>query len=213
MPIYAVDEHELMREDSVLREGDAEIQDGTLYLTDRRVIYEIRGKRGLLKASPAKTYMDVPLHELKNVSASVPMIRLFTKKYLIVEFDVDTTHKKYEFLLDDPKKWHEEIVRWVSDARRHYEEDAKKIQDEKHKREVEMANAKSSKMNIGMAYFGKEPNKKPASKVDVEEGSQGSKTRQALKEPKYIALLCENCSSEVSPEMKFCPNCGAKVNQ
>ena len=40
MPIYAVDEHELMQEESTLKEGDAEIQDGTLYLTDRRLIYE-----------------------------------------------------------------------------------------------------------------------------------------------------------------------------
>lgn len=213
MPIYAVDEHELMSEESVLREGDAEIQDGTLYLTDRRVIYEIKGRRGLLKASPAKTYMDVPLHELKNVSSSVPMIRLFTKKYLIVEFELDGVHKKYEFLLDDPKKWHDEIVRWVSDARRHFDEDEKRRQEEKHKREVEMANAKSSKMNIGMAYFGKEPGKKPPGKVDADEDESGKRTKQALKEPKYISLLCDKCNSEVTPEMKYCPNCGAKVNQ
>lgn len=213
MPIYATDEHELMKEVSVLREGEAEIQDGTLYLTDRRIIYEIKGKRGLLKASPAKTYMDVPLHELKNVSSSVPMIRLFTKKYLIVEFDKENTHKKYEFLLNDPKKWHEEIVRWVSDARRHFEEDEKKKLDEKHRREVEMANAKSSKMNIGMAYIGKEPSKKRPGNVNIQDEETGTKTKQALKEPKYISLLCENCSTEISPDMKYCPNCGAKVNQ
>ena len=51
MPIYAVDEHELMQEESTLKEGDAEIQDGTLYLTDRRLIYEKKGKRSLLHAS------------------------------------------------------------------------------------------------------------------------------------------------------------------
>lgn len=211
MPIYAVDEHELMSEESVLKDGDAEIQDGTLYLTDRRILYEIKGKRSLLKASPAKTYMDVPLHELKNVSASVPMLRLFTKKYLIVEFESESGHKKYEFLLNDPKRWHEEIVRWISDARRHFEDDEKKRIDEQHKREVEMANAKSSKMNIGMAYFGKESDKENPEKVE-NETSKG-KVKKALKEPKYISLLCEQCSTEIKPEMKFCPNCGAKVNQ
>ena len=215
MPIYAVDEHELMQEDSVLKDGDAEIQDGTLYLTDRRIIYEKKGKRGLVKSSPAKTYMDVPLHELKNVSAAVPMIRLFTKKYLVVEFDLDGSSKKYEFLLNDPKKWHEEIVRWISDARRHYEEDEKKRKDEEHRREVEMANAKSSKMNIGMAYFGKEPGKNGPGDVKVEEEKQGTKSKQALQkqEAKHIALLCENCDTEVTPDMKYCPNCGAKVSQ
>lgn len=213
MPIYATDEHELMQEESVLKEGDAEIQNGTLYLTDRRIIYEIKGKRGFVKASPAKTYMDVPLHKLKNVAASVPLIRLFTKKYLIVEFERDGSDKKYEFLITDPKKWHEEIVRWVSDARRHYDEDEKKRTEEAHKREVEMANAKSSKMNIGMAYIGKEPSKAKPDKVDVEDEKPSKKSTKKLDEPKYISLLCDQCSSEISSDMKYCPNCGAKVNQ
>lgn len=213
MPIYATDEHELMNEESVLKEGEAEIQNGTLYLTDRRIIYEIKGKRGFVKASPAKTYMDVPLHKLKNVTASVPLIRLFTKKYLIVEFERDGSNKKYEFLLTDPKKWHEEIVRWVSDARRHFEDDEKRRVDEEHKREVEMANAKSSKMNIGVAYIGKEHEKDKPEKVDVEEGNSNRKSKKKLEEPKYISLLCDECNSEISQEMKFCPNCGAKVNQ
>ena len=64
MPIYEVDEHELMKEECVLREGEAEIQDGTLYLTDKRIIYEIKGKRGLIRAAPPKIYMDVRLFEL-----------------------------------------------------------------------------------------------------------------------------------------------------
>lgn len=214
MPIYAIDEHELMQEDSVLREGDAEIQDGTLYLTDRRLIYEKRGKRGLLKASPAKTYMDVALYDLKNISTSVPMIKIFTKKYLTVEFELDGSVKKYEFLLNDPKKWHDEIVRWVSDARRHHDDDAKRRDDEKHKREVEMANAKSSKTHIGMAYFGKEPPDIKAGSATIEEENHDSKKqRQMLKEPAYVPLLCENCGTELKPEMKFCPNCGNKVSQ
>lgn len=213
MPIYAIDEHELMQEDSILREGDAEIQDGTLYLTDRRLIYEKKGKRGLLKASAAKTYMDVALYDLKNISTSVPMIKIFTKKYLTVEFELDGAVKKYEFLLNDPKKWHDEIVRWVSDARRHHDDDQKKREDEKHKRDVEMANAKSSKTHIGMAYFGREPTEMKAARAKVEEEESGSQTRQALKEPKYIPLLCETCGEELKPEMKFCPNCGSKISQ
>lgn len=214
MPIYAVDEHELMQEDSTLRDGDAEIQDGTLYLTDRRLIYEKKGKRSLLRATPAKTHMDVPLYELKNISTSVPMIRIFTKKYLTVEFDKDGLTKKYDFLLNDPKKWHEEIVRWISDARRHKEEADQKRDEDTHRREVEMANAKSSKTHIGMAYFGKEPPGVKPENIDVEEDEEGTeKQRQKLKEPKYIPLLCETCGEELKPEMKFCPHCGAKIEQ
>lgn len=214
MPIYAVDEHELMQEESTLREGDAEIQDGTLYLTDKRLIYEKKGKRGFVRATPAKTYMDVPLYELKNISMSVPMIKIFTKKYLTVEFEFEGVVKKYEFLLSDPKKWHDEIVRWISDARRHRDEDEKKRMDESHRREVEMANAKSSKTHIGMAYFGKEPPDVRPKNVKAEEGDESeSGTKQALKEPNYVPLLCESCGAEISPEMKFCPNCGTKVSQ
>lgn len=213
MPIYAVDEHELMQEESTLREGDAEIQDGTLYLTDKRLIYEKKGKRGLLHASASKTYMDVPLYELKNISASVPMIKVFTKKYLTVEFDEDGANRKYEFLLSDPRKWHDEIVRWIADARRHFEEDRKKTDDEAHRREVELANAKSSKTHIGMAYFGKDQGAQGKPKV-VESEQEGNKPEQkkSLKEPTYISLLCETCGTELKPDMKFCPNCGAKIS-
>ena len=213
MPIYAVDEHELMQEESTLKEGDAEIQDGTLYLTDRRLIYEKKGKRSLLHASSSKTYMDVPLYELKNVSTSVPMIKVFTKKYLTVEYDESGSPKKYEFLLSDPKKWHEEISRWVSDARRHYEDDSKKHDEESHRREVELANAKSSKTHIGMAYFGKEPSlSNKTTVIESDGGKTESPVKKALKGPKYVPLLCETCGTELKPEMKFCPNCGTKVN-
>lgn len=213
MPIYAVDEHELMQEESILKDGDAEIQDGTLFLTDRRLIYEKKGKRGLLKASPAKTYMDVPLYEFKNISTSVPMIKIFTKKYLTVEFERDGTMKKFEFLLSDPKKWNDEIVRWISDARRHHEEDARKQDEESHRREVELENAKSSKTHIGMAYFGKEPSisNKPTV-MEPEEEDVPVQSKKALREPKYVPLLCETCGTEVKPDMKFCPNCGAKIS-
>jgi hypothetical protein len=213
MPIYAVDEHELMQEESTLKEGDAEIQDGTLYLTDKRLIYEKKGKRGLLHATPSKTYMDVPLYELKNVSPTVPMIKVFTKKFLTVEFELDGVHKKYEFQLSDPKKWNDEIVRWISDARRHHDDDAKKQEDESHRKEVELANAKSSKTHIGMAYFGREPRiSNSPTVVESNEEENPPEEKKSLRGPDYIPILCETCGSELKPDMKFCPNCGAKVS-
>ena len=129
MPIYASDEHQLLSNDCTLHDGDAEIQDGTLYLTDRRLIYEKKGKRGIIHATPAKIYLDINLHELKNVTTAVPL--LFGKKILSIEFEKDGAAKKYDFQLPDPKKWADEISRWVSDARRHHE-DSKSREDEEN---------------------------------------------------------------------------------
>lgn len=216
MPIYEVDEHELMREDCVLKEGEAEIQDGTLYLTDKRLIYEIKGKRGLIRAAPPKIYVDVRLYNLKNVSSAVPKLKVFTKKYLTVEFEQDGQEKRFEFALRDPSKWDDEIKRWISDARKHREEEQRRISEEQHRKEVEMANARSTKQNIGMAYFGAAPQKKPAeAPMHVENEAGDTEVIQespALDQMKSVPLLCEFCGHVLDPSMKYCPNCGKKVN-
>ena len=46
MPIYDSDEHELLTEESVLTRDDASIENGILYLTDKKLIYEKKGRRG-----------------------------------------------------------------------------------------------------------------------------------------------------------------------
>ncbi|MDS0256876.1 zinc-ribbon domain-containing protein [Thermoplasmatales archaeon AK] len=217
MPVYEVDEHELLKEDCTLVDGDAEIQDGTLYLTDKRLIYEKKGKRGFLRATPPKIYMDLHLYELKNVSAAVPKLKLFTKKLLSVEFEKDGQPRKYDFVLSNPKQWSDEITRWIADARRHREEEERRAQEERHKREVELANAKSTKQNIGMAYFGSDSTQRGQRKagpkhVDIEE-EQEVRASQSLEEPKYIPVICENCGMEVSPDMNFCPNCGHRITK
>ncbi len=216
MPIYEVDEHELMKEDCVLKEGEAEIQDGTLYLTDKRIIYEIKGKRGFIRAVPPKIYMDVRLYNLKNVSSAVPKLKVFTKKYLTVEFEQDGQEKRYEFALKDPSKWDDEIKRWISDARKHREEEERRKSEEQHRKEVEMANARSTKQNIGMAYFGTTAqNRQPSAPMHVENEAGESEVIEqspALDQMKSVPLLCEYCGHELDPSMKYCPNCGKKVN-
>jgi hypothetical protein len=216
MPIYEVDEHELMKEECVLREGEAEIQDGTLYLTDKRIIYEIKGKRGLIRAAPPKIYMDVRLFELKNVSSAVPKLKLFTKKFLTVEFEKDGQDKRYEFALKDPSKWDDEIKRWISDARKHQEEAEKRKSEEEYRKQVEMANARSTKQNIGMAYFGSTPTKdQKQSPTHIENETGNEEVIQeapALDTMKSLELKCEYCGHELSPDDKYCPNCGKKVN-
>ena len=64
-----------------------------------------------------------------------------------------------------------------------------------------------------MAYFGKEPSLPNKPTVIESDGEKPeSSVKKALKGPKYVPLLCETCSTELKPEMKFCPNGGAKVN-
>ncbi len=211
MPIYASDEHQLLSSDCVLHDGEAEIQDGTLYLTDRRILYEKKGKRGIIHATPAKIIMDVNLHELLNVTTAVPF--LFGKKILSVEFEKDGARKKYDFQLSDPKNWADEISRWVSDARRHHDEDQSRQEYEKHKKEVELAKAKAPRTNIGMAYFGKGDSKSENAaprKVESEQETSEGNT-QLEQQEKEIPIICPKCGNEVSPEMRFCPHCGSKL--
>ena len=216
MPIYEVDEHELMKEECVLKEGEAEIQDGTLFLTDKRLIYEIKGRRGIFNATPPKTYVDVRLYDLRNVSSAVPKLRVFTKKFLTVEFHMDGQEKRFEFALRDPSQWDDEIKRWISDARKHKDDDEKRRKEEQHRKDVELANAKSTKQNIGMAYFGSSPQKSKSrgpKHVDIEESSQEViQETPALDSMKSVPHLCEYCGQELEPSMKYCPNCGKKVD-
>ncbi|MEM3676202.1 MAG: zinc-ribbon domain-containing protein, partial [Thermoplasmataceae archaeon] len=164
---------------------------------------------------PPKIYMDLRLYEMKNVASAVPKLKLFTKKILSIEFEKDGQPKKYDFVLSNPKQWSDEITRWIADARRHKEEEDRRTEEERHKREVELANAKSTKQNIGMAYYGSQmpprDQKTPGPKhVDLEEEDQ-IKPAGNLKEPKYIPIICDNCGMEVSPDMNFCPNCGHRI--
>jgi len=45
MPIYNSDEHEIMKSDATLIDHAIRVSDGTLYLSNARVIYERKGKK------------------------------------------------------------------------------------------------------------------------------------------------------------------------
>ena len=61
--------------------------------------------------------------------------------------------------MKEPSKRDAEIKRWISDARKHQEEAEKRKSEEEYRKQVEMATARSTKQNIGMAYFGSTPTK------------------------------------------------------
>jgi hypothetical protein len=150
MPMYDSDEHELLKEESVLTKDDASIENGVLYLTDKKLIYEKKGSRKLLSAEASKIYLLVPIYNIENVSSAVPIVKLFTKKRIRVEYREVSDLKSVEFSVRKPKAWMEEIKKWSSTARSKYSEAIKKDDEEQFRRNLELTKAKTPKNSINM---------------------------------------------------------------
>ncbi len=149
MPVYQVGEHEILKEEASYGYAENEYYDGMLYLSDKRLVFEKKGKRGLIHATPPQVVLDVQLHEISNISSAVPKIKVFTKKVLTVEYQSEKDVLKARFLLPDPSKWETEIRKWIADSKRQEEERIKREQDEIYRKRVEMARAKSGTTNVG----------------------------------------------------------------
>ncbi len=221
MPIYEIGEHEILSEEAIMIKDDGDTETGMLYLSDRRLIFEKKGKRGLLKATPAQITVDVRLYDVTNVSSAVPRIKAMTKKNLIVEYQSEGNIKKNRFRIDDPRDWEDKMRKWVSDAKRLEEEKLERRKEENHRKDVEMARAKAGTTNVGVAYYGKPENsqkqrgkKAPPDEnfidAEVSDSTEIRKMETGQLEP-YTESKCPHCGSSVSRGMKFCPNCGEKI--
>lgn len=221
MPIYEVGEHEILSDESLLVKEDGDTESGNLYLSDKRIIFEKRGKRGLLKATPSQILVDVFLYNITNVSSIVPRIKALTKKYLIIEYHLGDDIKKARFRITDPLKWEEQMRKWISDAKHSEEERLQRQKEEEYRKEVEMARAKAGTTNVGVAYYG---NQKPKSKerndesgsgdfidADTVQGGEITKTQQSSVVARDETSVCPNCGAPVKKTMKYCPNCGEKL--
>ncbi len=209
MPIYDADEHELLSEKSRMTRGGDQYDKGTLFLTDKRIIYEEKGHRGFLRAASSKILMDVPLYYLINVSTAIPKIKLWTKKMLSVEFDTKNGNDRATFTVKDPKKWHDEMMKWTTDAKRRHEQDERLKEEEAKRREIELARAKAPTANIGMYINAKKDQKKDEGNfVDTafnEIGEQGGQIQPAERTKK-----CSTCGREIPYDAVYCPYCGSK---
>lgn len=205
MPVYETNEHEMLKESATMIKDNEEITDGTLYLTDKRLIYERKGKRTFLRASPSHTLADIRLHSITNISAAVPKFKLLTKKTLAIEYRDSDGVSKANFIVGNPKHWEENIRKWISDAKRNQEEQIKKDKEDAYKKEIELAKAKSPKANVGMAYFGTKGGKGEGN-YPIVEASYSEDSPSDLPMPQEG--FCPNCKSPVSGGMKFCPQCG-----
>lgn len=214
MPVYEPNEHEIYNEQTKqVREG-VEISEGSLYLTDKRFIYELKGKRGFLRASAPVKMIDIYLDAITNITVAVPRFKLMTKKTLTVEYRSDKGVETATFIVDDPKKWDKSMREWMTDSKRSKDELTRKEQDEAHKREVELAKARSPKANIGNVYMGDKKKEfrreEDGEYIDAEYSESDETGMQVSKNepPAQASKKCKSCGQQVDANMKFCPNCG-----
>lgn len=216
MPVYEPNEHEILSEQTKQIKEGVQISEGTLYLSDRRFIYELKGKRGILRASAPVTMIDVRLDEIINVATAVPRFKLMTKKTLTVYYRDDGREEHANFIVEDPVKWDKTIREWISDSKRSREEQTRKEKEDAYRKEVELAKAKSPKANIGNLYMGDKRSGSSSSRekyidADYEESTE---TEMQVSEPKYPTepqKTCKKCGEKVDSKMKFCPNCGSEL--
>jgi rubrerythrin len=219
MPIYEPNEKEIMKEYVTLIKGEEEESEGTLFLTDRRLIYERKGKRGVFKATSPQVVIDIPLYEITNLSDAIPRFKAFTKKTITVEYNLQDHRESSRFEVKKPKIWNENIRKWAIDAKRIHEEEIKRSEEETHRKEVEMARAKAGTTNVGVMHVntgaGREiyPDGSRSKDTVVDAEDMGSTQLQAMKKnpPTKVKKKCKECGYPLDDNMKYCPNCGTKV--
>ncbi len=217
MPVYEPDEHEILKEPTKQIKEGVEISEGTLYLTDRRFIYELKGKRGFLRASAPVKMIDVYLDAITNVSTAVPRFKLMTRKSLSVDYRTDRGEEHANFLVDDPKKWDHSIREWLSDSKRSKKEMTKREKEEAYRKEVELAKAKAPRANIGNLYMGDKKKKSDLYDddnyidADYEESDETQMQVSKNQYPSRASTKCKECGESVDSNMKFCPHCGAQL--
>ncbi len=77
---------------------------GTLYLTNYRLVFEMKEGGGLLRAPKDVTMIDCPVGQILNAAVSKPLLG---HPVLLVE----TGGTEWEFKVGDPARWEGEIAR------------------------------------------------------------------------------------------------------
>jgi|GEM_PF-6992097 ribosomal protein S27AE len=200
MPIYNSDEHEIMKSDATLVDHAVKVSDGTLYLSNSRVIYERKGKKKLFKAIPPHIDLELKLTDLKDAAGSEPKLKFWAKRILTVTYERDNATQSVDFVVEEPDAWARSIQQWASEAKRRSTEKSEREKEDEKKREIEMARARTPGANINILY------------------NDDSKKKQK-NEPKYVdsetdenlpaeVKTCPSCGAQVPANAKYCPNCG-----
>lgn len=218
MPVYQVGEHEILTESAAYVTGSLEAEDsihGDLYLSDKRIVFERKGRRGLFRASAPQSVVEVYLHEVTNIYSAVPKIKVLTKKTLTIEYRRDEVTEKARFRVYDPVQWEKEVRKWIADSKRMEEERIQRESEERYRKKVELARAKAGTTNVGVAYYGKpnnesKPKKKSAQEDFIEGETQTTSIQLSKADPpaNVYEATCPSCGEVVHSKMRFCPSCG-----
>ncbi len=219
MPIYEPNEKEIMKEYVTLIKGEEEESEGTLFLTDKRLIYERKGKRGVFKATSPQVVIDIPLHEITNLSNAIPKFKAFTKKTITVEYNIGDHRESSRFEVKKPKEWNENIRKWAVDSKRIHDEELRRSEEEAHRKQVEMARAKAGTTNVGVMNVntgsGKDthPDRSAPKDTFIDAEDAGTTQLQTMTRspPAKAKKKCKECGYPLDDNMKYCPNCGTKV--
>ncbi len=196
MIVLEPDENEILEEKSVMIQNGARVEDGKLHVTNKRIIYEKIGERRLRRAEASKIFLEIPMYDILNVSSAVPKMSLLTKKKLAVEFRKDGDMQTVEFEIKKPEGIVDIIKNWATTSKRDHEDRLKQEDQERFRRELEMAKAKSNKSNVNVISFGRNGNQPSSSNKDTD-------------------IVHDNKANLPKPAetVEFCPECGYKVKK
>ncbi|MCL4329828.1 MAG: zinc ribbon domain-containing protein [Candidatus Thermoplasmatota archaeon] len=220
MPIYEPTEKEIMHEYVTFISGREDISGGNLFLTDRRLIYERKGHRGMFSATSAAVSEEIQLHEVSNVTTAVPRFKMFTKKTFSVEFESNGSKQVVRFQVKDPAQWKENITKWAIDAKRVHEEERHRTTEEDYRKKLEMARAKAGTTNVGVLHVNSpnevrkkaQPQKNHRADVIDAEDLGTTAMQKTENMPPAEVKYCPECGYTLDSSMKYCPSCGTKVS-
>lgn len=102
-----------MKSDATLVDHSIKVSDGTLYLSNSRVIYERKGKKKLFRAIPPHIDMELKLTELKDAAGSEPKLKFWARRILTVTYERDNSTQSADFVVEEPDAWARSIQQWA----------------------------------------------------------------------------------------------------
>lgn len=203
MIVLDPDENEILQEKSVMIQNGAKVENGVLHITNKRILYEKQGERKLRRADASRIFLEIPMYEIVNVASAVPKMSLMTKKKLSVEYRDNGDMKVVEFEIKHPETLVDTIKNWATTSKREHEDRMKSEDQERFRREVELAKAKATKSNVNMINLGTGNQRKD---IQTDQGKSNM--------PKKVDTIevCPECGEVIPENSKFCPHCGYKIH-